>query len=241
MKVKIGKFTTWFGPYQLAEFICFWAKKEKDEYGFPHTADWVHDFGEWLAHGSVMPEDDIHYLNDNRDTTLLYKFLVWIESKKKRKIEIQIDKWDTWNMDGTLSMIILPMLIQLKATKHGSPQVEDKDVPKHLRSTNAPKVDADGWEGDEYTDTNTHYRWDWVMDEMIWAFTQLNDDNNDRQFHSGVTDIYFEKLDDGSGNSEMKRGPNDTSKYDKKGHLKHQKRIARGTTLFGKYYRGLWD
>jgi len=42
MHVKIGKYKNWFGPYQLAEAIMFWVPKEKDEYGFPHTADRVH-------------------------------------------------------------------------------------------------------------------------------------------------------------------------------------------------------
>ena len=36
-------------------------------------------------------------------------------------VEVQIDPWDTWNMDHTLAHIILPMLIQLKETKHGYP------------------------------------------------------------------------------------------------------------------------
>ena len=39
----------------------------------------------------------------------------------RRKIKIQIDKWDTYSMDHTLAMIIYPMLLQLKATKHGVP------------------------------------------------------------------------------------------------------------------------
>ena len=236
MKIKLGKYTEWLGPYQLAAKICFWAKKEEDEYGFPHTPDWVHDVGEWLAHGHIERKGKIfRFSNNDRHETLLYKFLQWIDSKKKRTVNIHIDKWDTWSMDSTLSMIILPMLIQLKATKHGSPMVEDKDVPAKLRSKVAPDPD------DEYSDLNIHKRWDWVIDEMIWAFTQITDDNNDAQFHSGVHDIYFEKLDDGSGNSQMKRGPKDTRVYDKKGHAKHMKRIQRGTTLFGKYFRGLWD
>jgi len=240
MRVKIGNYTSWFGPYQLASALCFWVKEEKDEHGLPSKPDWVHDFGDWLAHGSVAPDEKIWKVGDgdDRKVTLLFKFLSWIESKKKRTEEIHIDKWDTWSMDATLSMIILPMLIQLKETKHGSPMVEDKDVPKGLglRSGEAPPKDND-WDSDD----NIHKRWDWVMDEMIWAFTQLTDDDNDAQFHTGEHDIYFERMEDGSGNSEMKHGPKDTHVFDKKGYTKHQKRIQRGTTLFGKYYRGLWD
>ena len=49
MKVKLRKPINWFGPYQLASALCFWAKKEKDEYGFEREPEWVHNFGTWLA------------------------------------------------------------------------------------------------------------------------------------------------------------------------------------------------
>ena len=68
-------------------------------------------------------------------------------------------------MDYTLAPIILPMLVQLKAEKHGSPNVDDEDVPEHLRSTSAPPKENE-WD----TDDNWHKRWDWVMDEMIYSF-----------------------------------------------------------------------
>jgi hypothetical protein len=71
----------------------------------------------------------------------MHKFLEWIHSKKKRIEIVKIHPRDTWNMDHTLSLIILPMLKQLKATKHGAPHVEDSDVPEEFRSTSAPKPD----------------------------------------------------------------------------------------------------
>ena len=39
----------------------------------------------------------------------------------EQRVSVKIDSWDTWNMDTTLAHIILPMLKQLKATKHGYP------------------------------------------------------------------------------------------------------------------------
>jgi hypothetical protein len=92
--------------------------------------------------------------------------------KDKRKISIKLDKYDTWNMDHTLSLIILPMLKQLKETKHGSPFVDDIDVPEHLRSFNAAPKEND-WDTDEFF----FARWDWVMDEMIWTFETHIEDN----------------------------------------------------------------
>ena len=38
-----------------------------------------------------------------------------------RKVDIKIESFDTWNLDSTLALIILPALIQLKETKHGIP------------------------------------------------------------------------------------------------------------------------
>jgi len=241
MKIHIGKYKNWVGPYQIAEKLMFWVPKERDEYGFPHTAKKVHDFGTWLA-------EDRHG-NDS----WLTKVCQWFESKKKRKIKIQIDPWDTWSMDNSLSMIILPMLKQLKATKHGSPHVDDTDVPEYLHSTVAPaetEYDIDG---------KHHARWDWVLDEIIWAFEQLNDDDNDAQFHSGNRETLMMPVDrDGNQLGEPRPfgksddsikaefyqvvdGPNNTHVYDYEGHKKHTDRIQNGLILFGKYYRNLWD
>ena len=87
-------------------------------------------------------------------------------------VEVQIDKQDTWGMDYTLAHVILPMLIQLKETKHGSPCTDDEDVPEELRSTSAePKENK--WD----IDSNFHARWNWIMDEMIWAFTEKCEDD----------------------------------------------------------------
>ena len=121
MKIYIGPYTNWVGPYQIAEMLCFWVKKVPDECGFPRKPDWVHDFGTWLA------EDR------NGNDSWLTKLCQKIEDYKKRKIKIRIDKYDTWSMDHTLGMIILPMLKQLRDTKHGSPLVDSKDVPEELR------------------------------------------------------------------------------------------------------------
>ena len=160
MKVKIGKYVDWFGPFQLAEKLLFWMDKDDDR---------VYNFGHYLAYGTFKDEM-VDLFNNDRDETWLYKFLSWIHSKKHRKVKIHIDPWDTWNMDSTLSMIVLPMLKQLKATKHGAPWTDDEDVPDGLglRSTEAPPK-KDEWD----TDTNHFKRWDWIMYEMIWTFEQL--------------------------------------------------------------------
>jgi hypothetical protein len=157
---------------------------------------------------------------------------------------VKIDNYDTWSMDSTLTPIILPMLKQLKETKHGAPFTEDCDVPERLRSTTkaAIKSKKESWD----TDCNHFKRWDWILDEMIWAFEQLADDEWEAQFHSGTSDIVWvpSKELDAKGKPltyEMKSGPKDTRKWDKKGYTKHSARIDNGTRLFGKYFRALWD
>ena len=239
MKVKIGKYTSWWGPYQLAETLCFWAKETVvDEYGMKSKPDYVHHFGEWLAHGSVWPEPevgDIHKWGD-RPHTWLYKFLSWIHSKQERTIKVHIDRWDTWSMDNTLAYIVLPMLKQLKETKHGGPYVDLKDVPKELHGKKLTKKQKDNGEIDD-----KHFeRWDWVLDEMIFAFeTKVDDGRWEEQFESGTSDIQWKTLENDM--SEMVRGPNDTKEYDWEGRKKYQERISNGFRLFGKYYENLWD
>ena len=49
MKVYIGPYKNWVGPYQIAEALCFWAKPVKDEYNFKRIPDWLHNFGTWLS------------------------------------------------------------------------------------------------------------------------------------------------------------------------------------------------
>jgi hypothetical protein len=138
--------------------------------------------------------------------------------RKNRKVEIRIDPYDTWSMDHTLALIIVPMLKQLKETKHGSPFVADVDVPEELRSTSAPIQESE-WDAG-MTDENHHKRWDWVMDEMIWAFEQTIDENSDKQFF------------------DQSVGP---FSFDIEGYRAHMKRVDNGILLFGKYYQSLWD
>ena len=238
MKVKIGPFTNWYGPYQLAQTLMFWVPKEKDEHGFPHTADRVHKFGEWLAHGKVLPEPEVgdtYTMWEDRPVTWLYKLLRWIDNKKKRTVKVHIDRWDTWSMDHTLALIVLPMLKQLKETKHGAPYVDLKDVPKELQPKKQTKKQKDNGETD-----STHFeRWDWVLDEMIFAFDSKVNDDWEEQFETGEYDIQLKKLE--SGCSEMVKGPNHTAETDWEGRKAYQERISNGFRLFGKYYENLWD
>ena len=158
------------------------------------------------------------------------------DDDKERDEDIVIHNYDTWNMDHTLALIIVPLLKQLKATKHGAPCVDNNDVPIPLRM---PAEDVLRYKEVGETDKHFFDRWEYVMDEMIWAFERIVDDDDEKQFYSGESDIYWEELENGM--SEMKRGPKDTFKIDHEGLRKHNERIGNGLRLFGKYYRSLWD
>lgn len=225
MKVYFSKYRNhWLSPYTILEKVLFWKDWENIEYDTP----WVEKWSDRL----------LPFCN------LLNKVLDKIHP---RITYVKIDKYDTWNMDHTLSLIILPMLKQLKETKHGSPFVDDSDVPEGigLRSTEAPPK-----ENDYDIDGNHHKRWDWVMDEMIFAFEHKIDDSWEDQFRKGNIDIKWEEDGEKFFNSvtnkeekvyKMTRGPNDTYECDYEGIEKISKRMDNGFRLFGKYYRGLWD
>lgn len=140
------------------------------------------------------------------------------KSNGRTKTKIKIHKYDTWNMDGTLAIIIYPMLKQLKASQHGAPIVDDCDVPDELKSTA-----ADPKEIDYDTDSNHFKRWDYVLGEMIWAFSQLQPD-----------------CDWGAAYFTDAKHPLESA-LDLNGYDAHSKRIKNGLTLFGKYYQNLWD
>jgi hypothetical protein len=149
MKVNIGPYKGWTGPYQIADKIFFWL----DQHGIyddddPRLKRWdykAHDkLGNWLA------------------STWVSDFCNWFDNKKKRKVKIHIDPYDTWSMDHTLALIIHPLLVQLKEKNHGYFSVDEEDTP------------IEAGVKDEYgSDSKAEERYNWVMDELIWTFDQL--------------------------------------------------------------------
>lgn len=219
MKVVIGPYRDWIGPYQIAEMLCWWVPKVKDSKDIvARKPDWVHDFGTWLAERK-----------DGSDT-LLTRFCNWVESKRSRQVYVRIDKYDSWSADHTLALIAVPLLRQLQATKHGAPLVDDDDVPEGLglRSYETEKIKANEWD----VDSNHFRRWDWVLAEIIWALEQKIGDDCESQFHSQKNpDLKSRDFD------QMM----DNLVFDRDGWQAWQDRKTRGYKLFGKYYENLWD
>jgi hypothetical protein len=191
----------WISPYTVLEKVFFWREIDYDE---PIIDKWS-DRLTPICQGIQKVLDFIH-----------------------PKINyVKIDRWDTWSMDYSLSFIVVPMLKQLKETKHGAPFVDDEDVPEELKSTSAPPK-----ENDYDTDENHFKRWDWALNEMVWAFEQNLDTNSEEKFFDHAE--WDEKEKDFNKNLHK-------IKIDQVGLKAHQDRKANGFRLFGKYYQGLWD
>ena len=204
MKIYTSNYRNhWVSPYVILEKVLYWKTDIYDK----EPPKWLQTICEW---------------NQN--------FLDFIHPRINY---IKIDPWDVWSMDTTLAPIILPMLKQLKEGKQGSPFVDDEDVPDHLKSMNAPRVECE-WD----TDENFHKRWEWVLDEEIFAFQSLITDWED-QFRTGEHDLDIIKGENGL--SQIIRGPKDTYKCDYDSMKEHQKRIDNGFRLFGKYFQHLWS
>jgi hypothetical protein len=151
----------------------------------------------------------------------------------ERDIKVRIDKYDTWSMDHTLAYIILPMLKQLQETKHGSQLVDDEDLPPYMRYGN-----PDGY------DNWVHYRWEWVLNEMIFAFESKLDDSWEDRFYHGEPKYNWElvsKNEEEDSECYTVKQLNPDYWIDMDGYKLYNDRIQNGFRLFGKYYQGLWD
>ena len=222
MKIYTSKYRNhWVSPYTILEKVLFWKNWEEIDYDEPWVKKWS---------DKILPFSQAWQ-----------KFLDFVHPEVNY---VKIDRWDTWSMDHTLGKIALPMLKQLRDTKHGAPFVDDEDVPEELKSTSAPPKENE-WD----TDANHFKRWDYALDEMIFAFEHKLDDSWQDKFRSGEHDIVWKPV-DVNGNEvprkeakyfEMGHGPNDTYQCDYDGIRKVEDRIQNGFRLFGKYYQALWD
>ena len=220
MKVYLSNYRDhWISPYTIMEKVIFWREIDYDEPFIRRC---------------------------NKVLSPLCTAWMNILNVIHPKIEyVKINRWDTWSMYHTLAHIILPMLKQLRDTKHGSPMVEDEDVPEELRTVKKLKRKKKDVRDtmqvhavDMEDDSLVHKKWDWVLNEMIWAFEQKVKDDDESSFfdHSAYEgdDRHHEWFNDMSkGLSKLK--------VDWDGLKAHQERKENGFKLFGKYYQGLWD
>jgi len=180
MRVYIGPYCHFWGPYQIAHLLQHvGVSKERTT-----------DIGEFLAN------------------TPLRGLCQWVYDKRKRKIKVHIDNYDAWNADNTLALIILPLLEKLKEDKYGYPVTDKEDVPEEI------------WSADPSLEDDQKYsikRWEWILEEMIFAFKSVSNDYDEDSFYD------------------------ESYNWDREGHEKHMERVKNGLRLFGKYYISLWS
>jgi hypothetical protein len=167
--------------------------------------------------------------------------------KVERKITVEIENFDTWSLDHTLALIILPALIQLKETKHG--------VPSELAETggesHSDQMSFDFYrESQDWAFEQRTKEWDEILDKMIWSFEQIMKDEYDSLYHHGDAKYDWVESDNSALNpvtgkveklfNMVDTNPNEHW-YDHVGHILHEERIQEGLNLFGKYYRNLWN
>lgn len=233
MKVYIGPYKKYYSVYTIVEAIFFWQER------FPSAeleSRWDYVLSYKLS----------DYLSETWVNTFLQKINDLIP---ERKIKIKIHKYDSWNLDGTLTPIILPMLKQLRATKHGSGFIDMEDVPEYMRTTSTQEYEAQSvfefykmdHQQEENTKYSVHHRYEWALDEMIWAFEQLqpNVDWED-QYWITQPEMDFTKRPEDEGASLIPVRWKVQGKCDWVGRQAHQDRISNGLRLFGKYYQTLW-
>lgn len=150
--------------------------------------------------------------------------------KGDQKVSVRIDLHDTWSMDHTLAHIVVPMLKQLKETKHGIPNECWPEQQEVFSSAYWDETDQDGpmHQAAKASEEAAVKRWDDALDKMIWSFTQVNEDWEEQFYSEG----------DAYGSS---YGPAYKLKCDTEGLKAYQARIQEGIDLFAEHYFDLWD
>ena len=207
MRVNIGPYKNWWGPYQIADLLRYIGFSKKR----------CKKIGEWL------------------NNTRFLEVCEYIHARRKRKVKIQIDDYDVWGMDHTLALIVVPLLKRLKDNQKGAPYVDDEDVPDRLKSTNAPPLTKEQINYGS-PDSNHFHRWDWVIDEIIWCFNQILDEESESQFSKDKDPSKPSNEPGLSFRESMER-----TDFDHEAYKAYHDRIQNGMCLFGKYLRGMWD
>lgn len=195
MKVKIGNYPRLLSVNTLSNHLV-------RKYSIDSTRD-----PSWIERVMIRLEELIDSILDVTINRLLVL--------KGRTIDVKIHDYDLSFADETMSYVILPMLYRIRDRIQRTPYIESKDVPKNLRAT---KKQQDQYYTDGTLDSKVQARWDWVIEEMIYAFESLQDD--ELVFH------YF--------------SPNDEESWDTEKYDQHHARMKNGLELFGKYYTELW-
>lgn len=99
-----------------------------------------------------------------------------INHLEAKRVTVRVDSYDLHNLDGTLAQVIAPALRKFRSKLNTAPFVEYEDVPENLRPKN-PQKSLDDYKKDGTVDELYFKRWEWVLDEMIFAFDSYKNED----------------------------------------------------------------
>ena len=134
-----------------------------------------------------------------------YEIKRWFISTYQR-IRYGVSNEECWSLDGTFSKFILPRLKHFKKMKRWG-----------------------------YHPDFTPEEWEKVIDELIWTFEYLNDDERMNPFPDSYEDIKW--------TCNREKSPEQKQRFDEwmKKTNELDTRKQKGLELFAKYYCHLWD
>ena len=169
------------------------------------------------------------YTQRHMENSMFVKIGAYPKDGQDQEIEVIVHKYDTYNADWTIATMVLPLLKKVKENKQGAPLVEDMHVPEHLRSTSAPPKENE-WD----TDANHFKRWDYALDEMLFAMQEIasNYENEPEVFvwpkeneHLPLTEQVRLSIKIPGAEEAFKA---------------YHARVQNGCVLFGTYFQSLW-
>ncbi|MCX7593143.1 MAG: hypothetical protein N2235_05185 [Fischerella sp.] len=179
----------------------------------------------------------------------------------QREISIKIDRWDTWSLDHTLALIILPALKEFRKNIRGYPSCFSNSVGGN-----------EDWDPqlnfDFYQETAKDYSkvpaelWAKTIDKMIWSFEHIagkysqnlsEPDKNWEDFYiitpsvvkegKTIEDMFIpvdpENVEEGYTLSDDYYEQQRVDDWE--GRKRHEEMIQEGLNLFAKYYQNLWN
>jgi len=165
----------------------------------------------------------------------------------RKKVDIHIDKYDSWNAAHTMAYVILPILLQLRNTSSSIP-AEFADIKNEDYSG---QYTFDFYKADHSAAFDKCIEnWNKTLDKMIWSFQQLVVDEYEQLYHHGQPKFSWKDTNQTTYNPITKKHEETYEMvddnpgehwYDVAGHKLHEQKMKEGFELFGKYFTHLWD
>jgi len=208
---KFGKYPRWYTTWNLeSKWLSF-------RYGDTAAIDFPEEKYDKLDSIVIGILDSVQFV--------LNKTINPLNEFRGQKIRVYVEDHDIYSADYTIACMALPILEKLRDEKHGYPMIEPDDIegmPEELKPT---KEELQEYSENYTPDSLAEARWNWVLNEVIFAMECITDDSWEDEFFA---------WEDPNNMMSLKM-------IDKEGYDAKQERINRGFRLFGQFYRALWD